>query len=121
MSRSAILWDVDTQVDFIDPDGKLAVPGAAAVVPAMARLVGWARASGIAHVASADDHELTDPEISDEPDFTSTFPPHCLRGTPRRPARSPRPSRSTRSRSRTSPIRPRSSRSSSPAGASSSC
>ncbi len=82
MSRSAILWDVDTQVDFIDPDGKLAVPGAAAVVPAMARLVGWARASRVTHVASADDHELTDPEISDEPDSMSTFPPHCLRGTP---------------------------------------
>jgi len=34
------------------------------------------------HVASADDHELTDPEISDEPDFEYTYPPHCLRGTP---------------------------------------
>ena len=33
------------------------------------------------HVASADDHELTDPEISDEPDFRNTYPPHCLRGT----------------------------------------
>src|SRR5262249_11508045 len=35
----------------------------------------------IPHVASADDHELTDPEISDDPDFESTYPPHCLRGT----------------------------------------
>jgi nicotinamidase/pyrazinamidase len=33
------------------------------------------------HVASADDHELTDPEISDRPDYSSTYPPHCLRGT----------------------------------------
>jgi nicotinamidase/pyrazinamidase len=32
-------------------------------------------------VASADDHELTDDEISDEPDFRTTYPPHCLRGT----------------------------------------
>lgn len=62
-------------------DGKLGVPGAAAVVPAMARLVDWARAGGVVHVASADDHELTDPELSAEPDFTSTYPPHCLRGT----------------------------------------
>ena len=37
--------------------------------------------AGVVHVASADDHELTDPEISDEPDFQSTYPPHCLRGT----------------------------------------
>jgi nicotinamidase/pyrazinamidase len=72
---------VDTQVDFVDPDGKLAVPGADTVVPAMRRLVEAARAAGVVHVASADDHELTDPEISDEPDFTNTYPPHCLRGT----------------------------------------
>ena len=76
-----LLWDVDTQVDFIDADGKLAVPGAEARVPAMARLVERARREGIPHVASADDHELTDPEISDSPDFADTFPPHCLRGT----------------------------------------
>jgi len=76
-----LLWDVDTQVDFIDADGKLAVPDAEARVSAMARLVEWARREGIPHIASADDHELTDPEISDSPDFADTFPPHCLRGT----------------------------------------
>ena len=76
-----ILWDVDTQVDFVHADGRLAVPGAEAVVPAMARLVEAARRAGIPHVASADDHELTDSEISDEPDFGTTWPPHCLRGT----------------------------------------
>ena len=76
-----LLWDVDTQVDFIDADGKLAVPDAEARVSAMARLVEWARREGIPHVASADDHELTDPEISESPDYTDTFPPHCLRGT----------------------------------------
>ncbi|HEY6032335.1 MAG TPA: cysteine hydrolase family protein, partial [Gaiellaceae bacterium] len=76
-----ILWDVDTQVDFMLPDGKLYVPGAEEAIPAMRRLVEAARAAGLVHVASADDHELTDPEISDEPDWRSTYPPHCLRGT----------------------------------------
>jgi nicotinamidase/pyrazinamidase len=76
-----LLWDVDTQIDFIESDGKLAVPDADAVVPAMARLVEWARREDIPHVASADDHELTDPEISESPDYADTFPPHCLRGT----------------------------------------
>ncbi len=76
-----ILWDVDTQVDFMLPDGKLYVPGAEEAVPAMKRLVEAARAAGVTHVASADDHELTDPEISDDPDFQNTYPPHCLRGT----------------------------------------
>ena len=76
-----LLWDVDTQVDFIAADGKLAVPDAESRVPAMARLVEWARREGIPHVASVDDHELTDPEISESPDYADTFPPHCLRGT----------------------------------------
>ena len=81
MSPRPVLWDVDTQVDFVHPDGKLAVPGAEAAVPAMGRLVTWARSNHVVHIASADDHELTDPEISTDPDFQSTYPPHCLRGT----------------------------------------
>ena len=76
-----ILWDVDTQVDFMLPDGKLYVPGAEQVVPEMRRLVQAARGAGVVHVASADDHELTDDEISEQPDFQVTYPPHCLRGT----------------------------------------
>ena len=76
-----ILWDVDTQVDFMCPDGKLHVPGAEETASAMARLVGAAREAGVVHVASADDHELTDAELSEEPDYATTYPPHCLRGT----------------------------------------
>ena len=78
-----VLWDVDTQVDFMRPDGKLYVPGAEETAPAMALLVEAARAAGIVHVASADDHELSDPEIValEVADFRNTYPPHCLRGT----------------------------------------
>jgi nicotinamidase/pyrazinamidase len=76
-----VLWDVDTQVDFVHADGKLAVPDAEAAIPAMGRLVEAARLAGIPHVASADDHELTDTEISERPDYATTYPPHCLRGT----------------------------------------
>src|SRR5438094_149683 len=78
---SRILWDVDTQVDFMLPEGKLYVPGAEETAPPMRQLVEAARAAGLIHVASADDHELTDPEISDDPDYRNTYPPHCLRGT----------------------------------------
>lgn len=78
----SLLWDVDTQVDFVRSDGKLPVPDAEAAAPAMARLVRWAEEHGVTHLATADDHELTDPEITDDPDYATTFPPHCLRGTP---------------------------------------
>jgi nicotinamidase/pyrazinamidase len=76
-----ILWDVDTQVDFMEPGGKLYVPDAAEVAPALERLVDAVRSARMVHVASVDDHELTDPEISETPDLANTFPPHCLRGT----------------------------------------
>jgi nicotinamidase/pyrazinamidase len=77
-----VLWDVDTQVDFMLPHGKLYVPGAEETIPAMEQLLRAAREAGIVHVASADDHELSDPEIAlDGADFSNTFPPHCLRGT----------------------------------------
>jgi nicotinamidase/pyrazinamidase len=77
-----LLWDVDTQVDFVHSDGKLPVPDAESAAPSMARLVRWAEEQGVPHLATADDHELTDPEITADPDFATTFPPHCLRGTP---------------------------------------
>jgi nicotinamidase/pyrazinamidase len=76
-----LLWDVDTQVDFVHANGRLAVPGAEAAIQAMARLVEAAHGAGLVHIASADDHELSDAEISDAPDFQTTYPPHCLRGT----------------------------------------
>jgi nicotinamidase/pyrazinamidase len=76
-----ILWDVDTQVDFIEPGGKLYFAGAEEARPATARLVEAARVAGVVHVASCDQHELSDPEISEEPDYDSTWPPHCLLGT----------------------------------------
>ena len=76
-----ILWDVDTQVDFVEPGGKLYFAGAEEARPAMARLVEAARAAGVVHVASCDQHELSDPEISEQPDYELTWPPHCLLGT----------------------------------------
>lgn len=79
--RRPVLWDVDTQVDFMEPDGRLNVPGAAERRAAMGKLVEAARTAGVVHVASADDHLATDAEISDEPDFVTTYPPHCMRGT----------------------------------------
>ena len=80
---TTVLWDVDTQRDFCDAGGRLFVPGADApeLRARMAALVAWARAAGVPHVASADDHLHADAEIADEPNWETTFPAHCLRGT----------------------------------------
>ena len=81
MAGGTVFWDVDTQVDFMLPSGALAVPGAEALRPNLARLTDAARAAGITIVHTADDHEPHDPEIAEQPDFVETFPAHCLRGT----------------------------------------
>ena len=75
-------WDVDTQVDFIHPNGKLHVPGAETIVGNLAALTSFAHSSGIRIVGSSDSHTLNDDELSEEPDFVDTYPPHCLAGTP---------------------------------------
>jgi nicotinamidase/pyrazinamidase len=83
MPGRTVFWDVDTQHDFMRPDGSLHVPGAEAIVGALDRLTRHARAAGIPIVHTADDHELGDDEIAEAgADFRDTFPPHCLRGTP---------------------------------------
>lgn len=84
---TTLLIDIDTQRDFCDADGALFIPGAddPAVRDAQRRLVAMARAAGWRRIATADDHQLFDPEIAvpgeREPDFVTIFPPHCLRAT----------------------------------------
>jgi nicotinamidase/pyrazinamidase len=75
-------WDVDTQHDFMQRDGAMQVPGSERIIPLLGRLTRYAHAHGIRILASEDDHLLTDRELSERPDFTDTFPAHCLRGTP---------------------------------------
>lgn len=77
-----LFWDVDTQHDFMMADGLLYVPGSEEIVPALKRLTDYAHAHGIRILASADDHVPGHRELSDTPDFRTTFPPHCMRGTP---------------------------------------
>ena len=82
MMTPLLFWDVDTQVDFLSPDGKLYVQNAERRLPNLERLTAAAQRHDVPVLASADDHEPGDAEISDDPDWENTFPPHCMRGTP---------------------------------------
>jgi nicotinamidase/pyrazinamidase len=82
MQSRVIFWDVDTQADFMRPDGKLYVPDAASLIPNLKALTDRAHAEGIRIVASADDHVRGHRELSATPDFRETFPEHCMRDTP---------------------------------------
>ncbi len=72
-----VFVDVDTQRDFLDPDGALFVAGSGAIRANLARLTRFARDRGIPILATACAHEPGDPEFA-------VFPPHCLVGTPGR-------------------------------------
>lgn len=73
--RDRVLWEVDTQVDFMLPGGKLYVPGAEKLLPRIEKLTDAAR-GGQAFLVS---HGCYHPE--DDPEF-AVFPVHCIKGTP---------------------------------------
>lgn len=77
-----IFWNVDTQRDFMEPTGKLAVPGAMGIVPSLERLTAYAREHGITVVSTRDWHTFASKEFSQTPDLARTFPPHCIMWTP---------------------------------------
>lgn len=82
MRNDLLFWDVDTQHDFMRADGKLYVPDSEAILGELRTLTDFAHRQGIRILASVDDHLVTDPEISETPDWVATYPPHCMRGTP---------------------------------------
>jgi nicotinamidase/pyrazinamidase len=82
MNRNSIFFDIDTQYDFISPQGKLPVPGAETILDNISSVRRLALDNGLPIVATMDYHNMDNPEISPEPDFKTTFPPHCMAGEP---------------------------------------
>jgi len=82
MKEKTLFWDVDTQFDFMQPEGKLYVPGAETIIPNVSDVRRFALEGGYSMVADIDWHSDDNTEISDEPDFKETFPPHCMAGEP---------------------------------------
>jgi len=73
MNRRFLFWDVDTQYDFMDPEGKLPVPDARSIVPNLEKLTRFAEAHRIPIISSADAHPPDDPEFEE-------FGAHCVIG-----------------------------------------
>jgi nicotinamidase/pyrazinamidase len=74
ISRSVVFWEVDTQMDFMLPGGKLYVPGAERLLPNIRKLTDAARQGRVFLVSHGCFHAKDDPEFQ-------TFPPHCIKGT----------------------------------------
>jgi len=75
VSELLAFFDVDTQIDFMLPQGKLYVPGAETIIPNLSRLMACAREHAIPVISSADAHAPDDAEFA-------VWPPHCVMGTP---------------------------------------
>jgi nicotinamidase/pyrazinamidase len=73
---------VDVQNDFCE-GGSLAVTGGGAVARAISACLAGPDGGGYAHVVATQDYHI-DPgaHFSAEPDFETTWPPHCVAGTP---------------------------------------
>lgn len=67
--------DIDTQKDFMLPDGALYVPGAERLRPKLRRLFDFAAKNDIRVLSSVDAH------VKDDPEFQQ-FSPHCIKGLP---------------------------------------
>lgn len=68
-----VLFDIDTQLDFLLPAGALYVPGAETLIPRFAQLTAYALANGIPIVSTMDAHTEDDPEFR-------AWPHHCVKG-----------------------------------------
>jgi nicotinamidase/pyrazinamidase len=80
-NSSMIFWNVDTQNDFVEPWGKLYVPGAELLKPVWAGITRLAAKYDVQVINTADYHYIYSAEIDDHPDMVNTFPPHCLADT----------------------------------------
>ena len=76
-----LFWNVDTQIDFIYPRGKLYVSGAETLRPQWNELTCLAKEKSIRVVNTADYHYPNSAEIDSSPDFVNTFPEHCMANT----------------------------------------
>ena len=81
MKKDLLFWNVDTQIDFIEPNGKLYAPGAEKIKPVLQWLTDFAAAHAIQVVNTADFHYSGSAELSNDPDFVNTFPEHCMANT----------------------------------------
>ncbi len=72
--KNVIFVDIDTQIDFMNPDGALYVPGAEKIKPVLKKLTEFAIKNNIPIIGSVDAHSEKDPEFE-------KFPPHCIKGS----------------------------------------
>jgi nicotinamidase/pyrazinamidase len=75
MKNKTVFVDIDTQFDFMNPNGALYVQDAEEIIDNIKRLFAYAKEHKIKILSSTDAHKADDPEFK-------LFPPHCVKNTP---------------------------------------
>lgn len=81
MNEGILFWNVDTQIDFIEPTGKLYVKGAEKLKPVLKKITDFATEHHIRVINTCDFHLINSHELSPYPDYINSFPEHCMAGT----------------------------------------
>ena len=81
MNEGILFWNVDTQIDFIEPTGKLYVKGAEKLKPVLKKITNYAAENHIRVINTCDFHLINSNELSPNPDYINSFPEHCMAGT----------------------------------------
>ena len=74
MKNKTVFVDIDTQFDFMNPQGKLYVPNAEDIISNIKKLFDYAKEQQIKILSSTDAHKIDDPEFK-------LFSSHCVKGT----------------------------------------
>ena len=76
-----LFFNVDTQNDFMRKDGALYIEGAEEIYRNLYQLTNFAKEKNIKVINTCDWHNKKCEEFSNNPDYITTFPPHCIKNT----------------------------------------
>ena len=79
--RKVLFWNVDTQVDFMNEDGLLSIGDTVKLKSNLEWLSHFAASRKIQVINTRDWHRVNSAELSVNPDFSNTFPEHCIQNT----------------------------------------
>ncbi|MDC1106017.1 isochorismatase family protein [Prolixibacteraceae bacterium] len=79
-NKPIVFWNIDTQYDFVDPHGALYVEGAERLISLWEEILDFVREHEVRLISTKDHHFVDSEELSDHPNYVSTFPPHCIAG-----------------------------------------
>lgn len=76
--QNKLVLGVDPQDTFMKPGEPMVVKGAEALIDNMEWIKVAARQYRVKHIFTSDGHLPDDQELSDQPDYQNTFPPHAM-------------------------------------------